>query len=154
MSFDKPGEDTGVSGFESEEMEPDSEHEELELEVNQMAQRILHYRSTLSAQLKSSFISLLESARPVAFGASEPGISVPPNHEDDEQQITRGEGTVLHDEGLETEKKIQLLKDKISSNISMIPAVLKRMKDCISTIDNLDSYNGSIHPAFKRRKAS
>ncbi|CAK9319061.1 unnamed protein product [Citrullus colocynthis] len=151
MSPDKPGEDAGVSGFESEETEPDSELEELELEVKQMAQRILHYRSTLSAQLKSSFFSLLESSRPLAVGASEPGISARPDHEDDEQ-TTRGEDTVLHEESLETAKKIQLLKDKISSNITTIPTVLERMKDCISTIDKLDSYNGVIHPAFKRKK--
>lgn len=81
MSPDKPGEDAGVSGFESEETEPDSELEELELEVKQMAQRILHYRSTLSAQLKSSFFSLLESSRPLAVGASESGISARPDHE-------------------------------------------------------------------------
>lgn len=70
----------------------------------------------------------------------------------DDERTARGEGTVLHDEGLETGKKIQLLKDKISSNIAMIPTVLKRMKDCISTIDNLDSHNGVIHPAFKRKR--
>lgn len=74
-------------------------------------------------------------------------------HADDEQ-TTRGEDTILHEEGLETAKKIQLMKDKISSNITMIPTVLKRMKDCISTIDKLDSYNGVIHPAFKRKKTS
>ncbi|KGN56521.1 uncharacterized protein LOC101223085 [Cucumis sativus] len=152
MSPDKPGEDAGVSGFEPEETEPDSELEELELEVQQMAQRILHYRSTLSAQIKSSFCSLLESSRPLAI-ASEPGISARPDHEDDEQ-TTRGEDTNLHEEGLETAKKIQLIKDKISSNNTMIPTVLKRMKDCISTIDKLDSYNGVIHPAFKRKKTS
>lgn len=70
----------------------------------------------------------------------------------DDEQTTAGERAVLHEEGLETAKKIQLLKDKISSNISMIPTVLKRMKDCISTIDNLDSCNVVIHPAFKRKK--
>lgn len=80
MSSDKPGEDAGVSGFESEETEPDSELEELELEVQQMAQRILHYRSTMSAEIKSSFCSLLESSRPLAI-ASEPGISARPYHE-------------------------------------------------------------------------
>lgn len=72
----------------------------------------------------------------------------------DDEQTTRGEAMDVHDESLETAKKIQLLKDKISSNITMIPTVLKRMKECISTIDNLDSYNGVIHPAFKRKKTS
>lgn len=51
-------------------------------------------------------------------------------------------------------KKIQLLKDKISSNVSAMPIVLKRMKECISKIDKLDSNNGIIHPAFKRKKTS
>lgn len=84
MSLHKPQqteEHAGVSGSESEETEPDSELEELELEVKQMAHRILQYRSTLSGQLKSTFISLLESSRPVATGASEPGECVRPGPE-------------------------------------------------------------------------
>ncbi|XP_022924544.1 uncharacterized protein LOC111431995 isoform X2 [Cucurbita moschata] len=84
MSPANPGEDAGVSGFESQETEPDYEVEELELEVNQIALRIHHYRSTLSAQLKSSFFSLLESSRPLPIGASELGTSAArPDHEDD-----------------------------------------------------------------------
>ena len=54
----------------------------------------------------------------------------------------------------EIAEKLQLLKDKISSNVSAMPIVLKRMKECISKIDKLDSYNGIIHPAFKRKKTS
>ena len=81
MSPDNPGEDAGVSGFESQETEPHYEVEELELEVNQIAQRIHHYRSSLSAQLKSSF-SLLESSRPLPIGASHLETSASrPDHE-------------------------------------------------------------------------
>ena len=48
--------------------------------------------------------------------------------------------------------KVQLLKDKISSNIAAMPKVIKRMNDCISRIDKLVSSEVTIHPAFKRKK--
>uniref|UniRef100_A0A2N9FIR8 Uncharacterized protein n=1 Tax=Fagus sylvatica TaxID=28930 RepID=A0A2N9FIR8_FAGSY len=51
-------------------------------------------------------------------------------------------------------KNYDYLEDKISSNVSAMPIVLKRMKECISRIDKLDSNNGIIHPAFKRKKTS
>lgn len=53
----------------------------------------------------------------------------------------------------EDTEKIKLLKEKISSNAESIPVVLKRMKDCMARIDQLESQNG-IHPAFKRKKPS
>ena len=56
------------------------------------------------------------------------------------------------DEERRTEEKIRLLKEKISSNISAMPIVVKRMKECISRIEKLDSCNGIIHPAFKKQK--
>ncbi|CAL5340038.1 unnamed protein product [Camellia sinensis] len=55
----------------------------------------------------------------------------------------------------ETAEKTQLLKQKISSNVSALPLLLKRMKECISKIDNLQSSNEFIiHPAFKRKRTS
>ncbi|RVW67826.1 hypothetical protein CK203_060981 [Vitis vinifera] len=54
----------------------------------------------------------------------------------------------------ETSEKIQLLKQKISSNVSTIPVLLKRLNECMSMVDKLDSYNGIMHPAFKRRRTS
>ncbi|KAF2315315.1 hypothetical protein GH714_038811 [Hevea brasiliensis] len=51
-------------------------------------------------------------------------------------------------------EKVGILKDKISSNMSAMPIVLKRMKEFMSKIENLDSYDGTIHPAFKKKKTS
>lgn len=51
-----------------------------------------------------------------------------------------------------TEETIGLLKEKIASNISGIPVVVKRLKQCISRIEELDSCNGIIQPVFKKRK--
>lgn len=56
-------------------------------------------------------------------------------------------------DGEKTPDEVQLLRDKISSNISAIPKVLKRMNECISKIDKLVSSNETIHPAFKRKKS-
>ncbi|KAH7577897.1 hypothetical protein JRO89_XS01G0313200 [Xanthoceras sorbifolium] len=63
-------------------------------------------------------------------------------------------GTTLVSEEQKTADKILLLKEKISSNVSAMPIVLKRVKECIYKIDKLDSYNGIIHPAFKKKKPS
>lgn len=58
------------------------------------------------------------------------------------------------EEEQKSSEKIRLLKDKISSNMLAMPTVLKRVKACISKIDELDSYSGIIHPAFKKKKPS
>lgn len=60
----------------------------------------------------------------------------------------------LTGEEQEEAEKVQLLKQKILSNASAIPIVLKRMKECMSRIDKLESHNGFIHPAFKRKRTS
>lgn len=71
-----------------------------------------------------------------------------------------GEHVKANDSALLTEgdqkiaEKVRLLKDKISSNISAMPIVLKRMKECMSKIENLDSYDGIIHPVFKKQNTS
>ena len=45
--------------------ESDAEElEELEADVKDMAQKLLHYRTTLPVQLKSTFTSILSSQRP------------------------------------------------------------------------------------------
>lgn len=64
-----------------------------------------------------------------------------------------GASSVQAEEEKEYAEKIQLLKQKLSNNASAMPNVLKRMKDCISRIDKLDSYNGDVHPAFKRKRS-
>ncbi|TXG62841.1 hypothetical protein EZV62_009835 [Acer yangbiense] len=146
--------------------EPECEEEELEKlesDVKQMAQRILEYRATLPDQLKNTFASILSAQRPALPGIepqSEPGPSRDHNpviiseYYADSGGHVESKGTTLVGEEQKTADKISLLKDKISSNISAMPIVLKRMKECISKIDKLDSYNGIIHPAFKKKKPS
>ncbi|KAI9182384.1 hypothetical protein LWI28_024788 [Acer negundo] len=138
--------------------EPECEEEELEKlesDVKQMAQRILEYRATLPDQLKNTFASILSAQRPALPGIepqSEPGPSR--DHNPDSGGHVESKGTTLVGEDQMTADKIRLLKDKISSNVSAMPIVLKRMKECINKIDKLDSYNGIIHPAFKKKKPS
>ncbi|XP_027108273.2 uncharacterized protein [Coffea arabica] len=141
------------------EGEQEDELEKLEAEVNEMAQKILNYRTTLPGQLKSALSSILAAQRPVlpthfdSGPESQPGPAHDPNP-DVVRPIGSGNEALLTGESQETEK-IRLLKQKISNNASMMPVVLKRMKDCMARIDNLDSCNGIIiHPAFKRKRSS
>lgn len=57
-------------------------------------------------------------------------------------------------EGPGEAEKLQLLKQKISSNASALPVILNRMKEYMARIDKLESSNGVIHPAFKRKRTS
>ncbi|KAJ6879391.1 hypothetical protein NC652_032847 [Populus alba x Populus x berolinensis] len=140
------------SGFEEEE-EVDK-LEKLETEVKQMAKKILEYRTTLPDQLKTTVASLLSSQRPVLphfDSGSDPG---PSGELNPGGQDTSSRAELLTEEDRKTAEKTHLLKEKISSNVSAMPVVLKRMEDCISKIDKLYSYNGSIHPAFKKKRTS
>ncbi|XVF22556.1 hypothetical protein REPUB_Repub12eG0181900 [Reevesia pubescens] len=128
--------------------EPESEEDlkELESDVKKMAEKILEYRSTIPDQLKTTLDSILSSQRPNLSGIDdglEPGPSREGNADLKEIEL---------DKVRRVEEKIRLLKEKISSNISAMPVVVKRMKECISRIEKLDSCNGIIHPAFKKRK--
>ena len=69
-----------------------------------------------------------------------------------EQNMSREENSYAPEDP-ETAKKLKLLNEKIKSNCSAMPVVLKRMKDCITRIEKFDSYKETmIHPAFKRKK--
>lgn len=143
------------SRFEEEEEEVEK-LEKLETEVKQMAKKILEYRTTLPDQLKTTVASLLSSQRPVLRhfdSGSDPGPSGELNP-DSGGQDTSSRAALLTEEDRKTAEKTHLLKEKISSNVSAMPVVLKRMEDCISKIDKLYSYNGSIHPAFKKKRTS
>ncbi|KAL6323084.1 hypothetical protein AAG906_027339 [Vitis piasezkii] len=123
-----------MEGSDAEELE------ELEADVKEMAKKVHHYRTTLPDQLKATFTSILPSQRPPFLefvSGSEPEASGEPKPGDHE-----------------TSEKIQLLKQKISSNVSTIPVLLKRLNECMSMVDKLDSYNGIMHLAFKRRRTS
>ncbi|GMH21712.1 hypothetical protein Nepgr_023554 [Nepenthes gracilis] len=127
----------------------------LEEEVKEMAQKLMHYRSTLSNHLKSTLTSILAAQRqelPLFDDGSEPEPSKDPNSGSHGDSGEEGM-SMADDKDHEIANKIQLLKDKISSNVSAMPIVLKRMNECISRIDKLNSCNGTIHPAFKRKKS-
>ncbi|XP_062155002.1 uncharacterized protein LOC133863044 [Alnus glutinosa] len=133
--------------------EEEEEVEKLEADVKEMAHKILEYRATLPDQLRTTLASALAAQRPV----SPDGLGLAPSgapNTDSGGQFKSSEVAPQAEEDQEMAKKIQLLKDKISSNASAMPIVLKRMKECISKIDKLDSNNGIIHPAFKRKKTS
>ncbi|KAI5345600.1 hypothetical protein L3X38_013477 [Prunus dulcis] len=68
-------------------------------------------------------------------------------------QVASNKGALLAD-GDQTSEKLRLFRDKLSSNVAALPILLKRMTECISKIDNLDSENIIIHPAFKKKRTS
>lgn len=142
-----------VAEEEDEVEEEEVETAKLEEEVIRMAKKVEEYRSTLPDQLKSSLSSVLSSQRP-AFSLldnlSQPGPSCAHSGAGPSQGNS---STELEADGEKTPDEVQLLRDKISSNISAIPKVLKRMNECISRIDKLVSSNETIHPAFKRKKS-
>ncbi|XP_049386066.1 uncharacterized protein LOC125850245 [Solanum stenotomum] len=123
-----------------------SELEEIEEEVNQMAERIAEYRGAISVQLKTTVSSILTAQRPDG-SESQSGYSSDPSS-DVEGPIESGNIAILAGD----EQKVQLLKQKISENASAIPVVLTKMKECMKMIDKLQSCNGLIHPAFKRKR--
>ncbi|XP_058764847.1 uncharacterized protein LOC131638314 [Vicia villosa] len=117
----------------SEDQDSDSELEKLEHELKKMAHKIQEYRETLPDQLKSTLISVLDDQRPLLPQINPFAL---------EQNISS-------EENPETAEKLKLLNEKISSNRSAAPIVLKRMKDCIAKFEKLDSAN--ILPGFKRK---
>ncbi|CAL5192634.1 unnamed protein product [Lathyrus oleraceus] len=118
----------------SEDQDSDSELEKLEYELKKMSQKILECRETLPDQLKSTLISVLDEQRSFL------------------PQISPGtlEQNMPSEEDPETAEKLKLLNEKISSNYSAAPVVLKRMKDCIAKFEKLDSAN--MHPGVKRKE--
>ncbi|PIM99964.1 hypothetical protein CDL12_27537 [Handroanthus impetiginosus] len=134
----------------------------LQEEVDQMAQKVLEYRTTLPDQLNSTLSSLLASQRPVlpthlVEEGWEPETRTVPAL-DSENGVSQGPirdnvALSVTDDPEEAEK-IRLLKQKISSNASALPVVLNRMKEYMAKIDKLESSNGIIHPAFKRKRTS
>ncbi|GAB2291014.1 hypothetical protein Dimus_025270 [Dionaea muscipula] len=124
--------------------------EKLEEEVKEMAQKLVHYRSTFPGQLKAITARILAAQRPELPDSnvgSQPGPSGNPGaglHVDASEVVSTAEDH-------ETADKLHLLRDKISTNVSATPIVLKRLNDCISRIDKLSSCH-EINPIFKRRK--
>ncbi|XP_030541040.1 uncharacterized protein LOC115748630 isoform X2 [Rhodamnia argentea] len=124
----------------------EEEIERLESDVSQMAEKILRYRTNLPDQLKQA-LDLLKSAERFDVTSSRPGTSG-----DSDQGAGEMSAAVARD--AEMSKKVQLLREKTAANASMAPILLKRMKDCVSLIDNLSTQEDStirIHSTFNRK---
>ncbi|XP_052171330.1 uncharacterized protein LOC127787362 [Diospyros lotus] len=123
--------------------EEEDEVEKLEADVNQMAQKILEFRTTLPSRIKNALSSDLVAQRPVA----------PTTHINCQEAPTQsGKEPSPVEQDQDTAEKAQLLKQKISNNFSTMPVLIERMKRCISRFESLESCNGSIHPSFKRKR--
>ncbi|XP_022865655.1 uncharacterized protein LOC111385489 [Olea europaea var. sylvestris] len=151
-----------IQGDDVSNLEEEDEEEEvlkLEEEVEQIAQKVLEYRTTLPNQLNSTLASLFSSQRPIipptslSEDGSEPGPESEAGHNPG-VPVESNRMASLVGEDQEEAEKIQLLIQKISSNASTMHIVLKRMKDYMARIDKLESSNGIIHPAFKRKRTS
>ncbi|XP_047323187.1 uncharacterized protein LOC124926907 [Impatiens glandulifera] len=148
---------TGDSELEEEEDQEEEELENLEAEVKEMAQRILEYRTTMPEQFKRALESTLSAQRPFMpapnlllerSAAAEPSSHGGPNEEGNE------EGGLV-EEDKEILEKAELVKRKNSKNLSSMPVVMKRMKECMARIDKLEETRlGFIHPAFRKKKTT
>ncbi|KAK9749396.1 hypothetical protein RND81_02G123400 [Saponaria officinalis] len=134
----------------------EDDDEKLEEVVAEMAEKVKEYRSTLPNHLHSSLSSLLSSLRPtlslssdVSLHASSSRSYLGPGAESCSDNSNR---ETAAGDGERTPDDVKLLNDKISSNISAMSKVLKRLNDCISRIDSLASSDPTIHPSFKRKK--
>ncbi|KAL1532696.1 hypothetical protein AAHA92_32671 [Salvia divinorum] len=138
MSYQPRRDDGPVPQLDADEQEV----LKLEDELEEIAQKLLDYRINLSGQCRL-FSSLLESQRLLL-----------PGPDADAQGLMRDNaGLPVMADSVEAEK-LQLLKQKISSNASAMPVVLNRLKEYMATIDALDSSNRIIHPAFKMKETS
>ncbi|KAF8413175.1 hypothetical protein HHK36_001151 [Tetracentron sinense] len=140
----------------SEDQGDIEELEKLEVEVNQMAQTILHHRATLPDHFQKTFTSVLAAQRPVIphfDDIADPGISQHRNP-DAGEHVESPKGSFLAEDDPESAEKKHLLKLKLSSNVSAMPTILKRMNEWVSMFDKLDAYSGITHPSFKRKRTS
>ncbi|XP_076937274.1 uncharacterized protein LOC143604775 [Bidens hawaiensis] len=120
-----------------------NELEQLEEDVNLMAQKLTEFRHTLPDQLRTTLASFLSAQRPLNnIINNNPGPSSSNPNPDNGALV---EGDLVHAE------KIRTIKQKISDNKSAMSSQLKRVEDCMSRVEKLDSFSKGIHPAFKRR---
>ncbi|GLT79634.1 hypothetical protein SLA2020_511160 [Shorea laevis] len=135
------------------EPQPESKEglQKLESDLPKMTQKILEYRATLPDELKATLATVLSVQRPIL-----PGMDPGPSEEcnPDSRQVESSSENSVADGEKRTTEKIVLLEDKVSANVTALQIVLKRLGDCISRMEKLDSCNGIIHPAFRKMKNS
>ncbi|KAL1199991.1 hypothetical protein V5N11_007200 [Cardamine amara subsp. amara] len=125
--------------------------DKLELDVRQMAQKISEYRQTLPDNLRNTLDSVLSPYIPVFPNFDSGSDPLPPSRLPiPETQVVP---VVLGAEEQESGEKMMQFKERMSRNAVNIPKVVKRMRECIESIDKLDSLEVvTMHPAFRRRR--
>ncbi|WCJ22801.1 hypothetical protein M5689_004868 [Euphorbia peplus] len=154
-----PKDSQPVTGDSETELEDigDEELEKLEKETQEMANKILDFRANLPDQLKTTLTSILASHRPRVPDIDArlgPGLDRESNADSGEQGTSSQPAlSTIRDQ--KTAEKLRLLKDRISRNISAMPNVINRVKECISRIENNEIENNDIiHPAVKKKRTS
>ncbi|GKU88159.1 hypothetical protein SLEP1_g2457 [Rubroshorea leprosula] len=127
------------------EPQPESKEdlEQLESDLPKMAQKILEYRAALPDELKATLATGLSVHRPILPGM-DPGPSKERNP-DSRPVESNSENSIISmaDGEKRTTEKIVSVEDKVSA---------KRLRECIFRMEKLDSCNGIMHPAFRKRK--
>ncbi|KAJ4952681.1 hypothetical protein NE237_029513 [Protea cynaroides] len=104
---------------------------------------MIGYRSLSSCWFRKK-VRLLSSR----LCADSGGLQQKGGFRDAGEHIESIKAALLAKEDPEIMEKILLLNLQMSSNDSAMTIILKRINDCISIMDRLDSLNGSTHPAF------
>ncbi|KAJ4746680.1 hypothetical protein LUZ62_081085 [Rhynchospora pubera] len=115
------------------------EIEELKSELNEMAQRIINYRKTVPDLLANALRSNLAAQRPVDPSSLEVTSSTEINKTE--------EGLFPEDVGIK--EKMRELREKTERNLAAIPNQLKRLKECIEKLTEIEQLSVNVHPIFK-----
>ncbi|KAJ4800184.1 hypothetical protein LUZ62_051430 [Rhynchospora pubera] len=115
------------------------EIEELKSELNEMAQRIINYRKTVPDLLANALRSNLAAQRPVDPSSLEVTSSTKINKTE--------EGLFPEDVGIK--EKMRELREKTERNLAAIPNQLKRLKECIEKLTEIEQLSVNVHPIFK-----
>ncbi|VVB06810.1 unnamed protein product [Arabis nemorensis] len=133
------------------ELDEGGDLEKLESDLKQMAMKISDYRQTLPDHLRNTLDSALSSHRP-AFPTIHSGSDPLPSSRLTLAVAETRVPVVLGTKEQDFEEKMIQLKERMSRNAASIPKVVKRVRECIDGINKLDSLDGTIHPAFRRRR--
>ncbi|ESQ37703.1 hypothetical protein EUTSA_v10029047mg [Eutrema salsugineum] len=124
--------------------------EKLESDVRQMAKKISDYRQTLPDHLRNTLDSAISSHRPVLRNIGSGSGPLPPSRLTiAETEVAK---VVMGSQEQDSAEKMVELKERMSRNAANIPKVVKRVRECIEGIHKIDSFDGTIHPAFTRRR--
>ncbi|KAJ3706761.1 hypothetical protein LUZ61_010466 [Rhynchospora tenuis] len=115
------------------------EIEKLKSELYEMAQKIIDYRKTVPDLLAKALKSNLAAQRPVDPSSLEVAASIEINKTE--------EGLFSEDEGIK--EKLCVLREKSERNLAAIPNQLKRLKECVEKITEIEQFSVNVHPIFK-----